>query len=343
MSINLATILIIFVGSINGVQTIAEGRCDLGENKFVLIPLGVKGSVDEGNLTAYLLSSTNSDKFISLDAGTLWAGLKVATQANSFVGIAKPEGSNLTLESLVLREHIKAYLISHAHLDRVAGLIINSSIDTKKSIIGLDRTINDIKDHLFNWRIWPNVGDSGASPYLSEYYYVVLPPSKSIRIPSTDMYVQAFPLKHGQFFESTAFLIQAGNHYVLYIGDTEPDQEGETPLKNLWNAVAPLIVKCSLRAIFIEVSRPYEQSDKEIEGQLTPNQMMDALRQLADLVDAEKKESALQGLTIIITNAQPSIFERETPPNEQIKTQLELLNNLGVRFVFPVQGQRLEF
>lgn len=341
--INFVIIFIVFFGYIGHTQINAQESQNIGENKFVLIPLGVKGSVDESDLSAYLLSSINSNKFISLDAGTVWAGLKAATRANSFVGIAQPEDSNLTLEGLILREHIKAYLISHAHLDRVAGLIMSSSIDTKKSIIGLNRTINDIKDNLFNWRIWPNVGDSGVSPYLSEYYYVVLPPTKRIHIPGADMYVQAFPLRHGQFFESTAFLVQAGNYYVLYIGDTEPDQEGVTSLKDLWNEIKPLVEKHSLRGIFIEVSRPDEQSSKNIEGQLTPSQVMESLRQLAALVNAEKVESVLRDLTIIVTNAQPSIFVREIPPNEQIKTQLELLNNLGVRFVFPVQGQRLEF
>jgi 3',5'-cyclic-nucleotide phosphodiesterase len=341
--INLTIILTILLGNIYTIQTIAQEQYDLNENKFVLIPLGVTGSVDESNLTAYLLSSMNSTKFICLDAGTLWTGLKAATKANSFVGISRPKGSNLTLESLVLREHIKAYLISHAHIDRIAGLIVNSSIDTKKSIFGLNRTIDDIKNHLFNWHIWPNVGDSGVSPYLSKYYYVTLPPKKRVHIPSTDMYVQAFPLKHGQFFESTAFLIQAGNHYALYIGDTEPDEETETPLKNLWDKIVPLIKKHSLRGIFIEVSRPDEQSDKKVEGLLTPSQVMDALQQLARLVNAENIEFTLQGLTVIITNSQPPVLTRETPQNEQIKTQLELLNNLGIRFVFPVQGQRLEF
>jgi 3',5'-cyclic-nucleotide phosphodiesterase len=70
---------------------------------------------------------------------------------------------------------------------------------------------------------------------------------------------------------------------------------------------------------------------------------MDALQQLARLVNAENIEFTLQGLTVIITNSQPPVLTRETPQNEQIKTQLELLNNLGIRFVFPVQGQRLEF
>lgn len=314
-------------------------------NKFLVIPLGVEDSVDESNLTAYLLASIDTNDFICLDAGTLWSGLRIAVNANSFPEIAESKGTHDSLEGLILREHIKAYLISHAHFSRVAGLVINSPIDNKKPIVGLTQTIDGIKKYLFNWYIWPNVGDSGVSPYLSKYYYVETLPKKRLRITGTDLYIQAFPLNHGTFSESTAFLIQAGESFILYLGDTEPDRDQtDKPqlMKDLWVEIAPLIKKGSLRGLFISVPRPNNQAAKNLENQLTPNGLMDSLRQLAKLVDEKDPKSALKALTIVIKNIQPNLTA-ETPPREQVKTQLELQNDLGVRFVFPVQGHRLEF
>lgn len=311
--------------------------------QFTLIPLGVKDSIDESNLTAYLLSPINANHFICLDAGTVWTGLKAGVRSGSFIGITTPKKSDLTLESIVLRQHIKAYLISHAHINRIAGLIVNSSIDIKKPILGLDHTIDAIKNHLFNWRIWPNLGDSGASPYLSRYHYVILPPKKQVHIANTEMYVKAFPLTQGKFFKSTAFLIQAGRQHVLYIGDIKSIKEENTPFfKELWKNVVPLVRKQQLHAIFMGISHPDSPSDKNMSAR-TPKRAMEALQQLAELVNATKSNTVLKGLTIIITNRQPSLLTTEIPVNEQIKTQLGLLNNLGVRFVFPIQGQRLEF
>jgi len=43
---------------------------------FKLIPLGVKGGIDESNLSAYMLAPANSNNYVCLDAGTLHAGKK---------------------------------------------------------------------------------------------------------------------------------------------------------------------------------------------------------------------------------------------------------------------------
>jgi 3',5'-cyclic-nucleotide phosphodiesterase len=37
---------------------------------FQVVPLGVKGGIDETNLSAYLLAPVNTQNYICLDAGT---------------------------------------------------------------------------------------------------------------------------------------------------------------------------------------------------------------------------------------------------------------------------------
>src|SRR5579859_4874614 len=80
---------------------------------FTVVPLGVRGGLDESNLSAYLVAAAGSQDCICLDAGTLYAGLEKAAPLFHL-----PPGA-------ILRSRIKGYFISHPHLDHVAGLIIN--------------------------------------------------------------------------------------------------------------------------------------------------------------------------------------------------------------------------
>src|ERR1700730_10696223 len=97
-----------------------------GKASFSVVPLGVKGGIDESNLSAYMLAPAGTHDYVCLDAGTLYYVLHKAVEAHVF-------GSS---ESVVLRHYIKGYLISHAHLDHIAGLIINSPDDAPKNIYG---------------------------------------------------------------------------------------------------------------------------------------------------------------------------------------------------------------
>ena len=124
--------------------------------KFIAIPLGCKGGLIESDLTSYLLAPAGDANFIALDAGTLLAGLRQAKKKGSLQNIKIPPDSPLNLEGVVLKNHIKAYAISHAHLDHIAGMVINAPDDSSKPILGLPSTIDTIRDHMFNWKTWPN-------------------------------------------------------------------------------------------------------------------------------------------------------------------------------------------
>ena len=123
------------------------------EEVFKVIVLGCSGGPRENNLSSYLIAPQSSNDFICLDAGSLLNEIYKANQKNSFHDIQVNSLSNLNFEGEFFRNHIKNYLISHAHLDHIAGLVINSANDTKKSIFGTNATINFIRDHLFNWDI----------------------------------------------------------------------------------------------------------------------------------------------------------------------------------------------
>ncbi|WP_183557063.1 MBL fold metallo-hydrolase [Mucilaginibacter sp. SP1R1] len=291
---------------------------------FRLVPLGVFGGIDESNLSAYMLAASGSNNYICLDAGTLHYGIQKAVANKAFTIPADQ----------VLKQYIKGYFISHAHLDHIAGLIINSPEDSSKNIYGLQSTIETIKTHYFTWQSWANFADQGEAPALKKYHYQVLTPGTETAVDNTELKVQAFPLSHSNL-TSTAFLVQSNGSYILYLGDTGPDAiEKSNNMQNLWQAVAPLIKAKKLKAILIEVSFPNEQPDKTLFGHLTPHWLMTEMEKLAALTSLEE----LRGLNIVITHLKP-------PAGNiiKIKTQLKATNKLQLNLIYPEQGKVINF
>lgn len=294
------------------------------KSSFDLIPLGVKGGTDESNMSCYMLGPSGSEQFVALDAGTVYAGLQKAVAQKTFALTA----------SQVMRKYIKGYFISHPHLDHVSGLIINSPGDTAKSIYATQKCMNIMQEHYFNDKTWVNFGDAGLGVLLKKYHYATLPLEKEEKISNTDMTVKAFSLSHIEPFESTAFLIKHQDSYVLYLGDTGPDElEKAGKLKNLWKNIATLIQNRQLKGILIEVSFPNEQPNHLLFGHLTPQWLMKEMSILADLAGKEN----MKGLNVVITHLKPPTIN-EQKIIEQVKAQ----NSLGLNIIFPQQGEKIK-
>ncbi|MGE0822282.1 MAG: MBL fold metallo-hydrolase [Candidatus Binatia bacterium] len=312
------------------------------EPKFIAIALGTSGGLTESNLTAYLLAPAGSTDFVALDAGTLLTGLEQANRQGSLSLIPAPPDSLLTTEGYVLTHHIKAYLISHAHLDHLAGLVANSPDDTKKKILGLPSTIDILRDHLFNGKLWPNFADEGSGFQLKKYHFVRLQPGKDHPVDGTQLAVRPFALCHAGG-PSTAFLLRTNETYALYLGDTGPDEiEKCHNLQQLWQTVAPLVQQKKLRGIFSEISYPDPRESARLYGHLTPRWLMTELQQLARMVNPQQPTTALRDLTVIVTHIKPT-FQRGPSPRNLIIQQVNDGNTLGIRFVFPEQGERIDF
>jgi 3',5'-cyclic-nucleotide phosphodiesterase len=287
---------------------------------FKVIPLGVYGSTHESNLSSYLLAVKNTDNYVCVDAGVLHDGIEKAIQKRSINGNADD----------VLKKDIKGYLISHPHLDHVAGLIINSPDDSSKNIYALPFTINTIEEKYFSWQSWANFGDEGEKPVLKKYHYVNLSEDSETALSSTKMFVRPFELSHANPYKSTAFLVRYDSSYILYLGDTGADTiEHSNKLQLLWKYVAPLIQNDHLKGIFIEVSFPDEQSQGKLFGHLTPALLMDEMKVLSALSGA----SSLKKVPVVITHIKP------VGNNEMlIKKELNQQNALMLKLIFPEQG-----
>lgn len=305
---------------------------------FKVIVLGSGGGPLEGDLSSYLIAPKDSSNFIAIDAGTLLEGIYKANDQGAFEDVVVDPKSPWNVEGQILRNHVKGYFISHAHLDHVAGLVFNSIVDTNKPIYGLDSTIDYLKEDLFNGHVWPNFGNEGKRA-LNQYQYIRLHPNEIVDF--QDLQVETFLLNHPGCYLSTAFLIRYQDDYILYFGDTSPDAlETEKRIETVWKRLAPIIQEDKLHAIFLECSFTNKTADHELFGHLNPKFIMKELRALANRVDPKNPSSALKGLKVLITHIKNPPL-KGVSPSEVIQKELEEANDLGVEFLFVRQAEKI--
>ena len=306
------------------------------EPKFKVIALGCTGGPRESDISGYLIYPTdNPDEAVVVDAGTLLNGIIVADERGNLKDFKCEDGA-LTSVGEVFLKKVRGYLISHAHLDHISALVINSQADgSNKFIAGTDSTIKDLCDHVFNNVIWPNYGSEGFEPILKKYQYVRTPLHEMVDLPNMEMKVESHRLAHPHDYPSTAFLMEYRGRYVLYFGDTSPDAlEKEKHLIHIWRRIAPLIREGKLHGMLLECSVPDVDSAQVVYGHLNPKLLLQELHQLKQEVGGP-----LNNLKVIVTHRKESLLRQSSV--KQISEQIRAANNLDVEFIFPMQGDRI--
>jgi 3',5'-cyclic-nucleotide phosphodiesterase len=303
---------------------------------FELLVLGDAGGIQDGNLSAFLLRALSEPNYIALDAGTLVNGINVALSHHSFKDLPIKIDNTLSVTGSILHHHIKGYLISHGHLDHVAGLLIASPDDNNKPIYALKSVNQAMNENYFNWQAWPNFTNRGISPRLNKYQLIDLVPQQAINLKGTQLTVSAFSLSHS--IESTAFVIEYQNNMFVYFGDTGPDKvEKEETLATVWQYLAEQMRTKKLRGIVIEVSFNNQQPDDQLFGHLTSKWLMSELSYFYSLVEKKQKFEEIQ---IIISHIKYSL-KSGLDPRDIIQSELHLENTLGFKFKLAKQGQRI--
>lgn len=330
----LTCLFIVFCGQLQA--STETSTVDQHKPAFELVVLGGKGGIQDGNLSAFLLRALSDQTYVSLDAGTLVNGINIAQQRNAFDELTLVQDPQWNTTGTILRHHVKGYLISHGHLDHVAGLLISSPEDSAKPIYALPSVNQTLLDSYFNWQGWANFTNKGLPPRLNQYQLVDLVPQKSHSIADTSLKVTAFSLSHP--LESTAFVIENNQDLFVYLGDTGPDQiEKQGKLKALWQYLAERLKEKRLRALVIEVSFANQRPDTLLFGHLTPKWLIQELTQFHALVEDKAK---IKDLQVIISHIKYTL-KNGPDPKEQIEQQLDQANSLGFKFVLVSQGQRL--
>lgn len=305
---------------------------------FELVTLGDSGGIQDGNLSAFLLRALSEPNYIALDAGTLVNGINISLANNAFKNLPVKKDNSLSDTGSILHHHIKGYLISHGHLDHVAGLLIASPEDNNKPIYALKSVNQTMSNTYFNWQAWANFTDRGIPPLLNKYQIIDLVPKQTINLKNTQLTVTPFSLSHP--LESTAFVIEYQNSLFVYFGDTGPDEvEKQGKLAAVWQYLAEKMQTKRLRGLVIEVSFDNQRPDNLLFGHLTPKWLMSELSYFHSLVDDKQQ---FQDMQIIISHIKYSL-KSGLEPKHKIQQELQEGNKLGFKFVLAKQGQQLIF
>jgi len=124
---------------------------------------------------------------------------------------------DLTLEQLVKIDHV---FVTHSHLDHVTSIpfLVDTVcwMRTQPVVIHSTRdTIRILKEHLFNWKIWPDFSQipDGDNPFM---VYEEVTVGETVKIGKREF--TAVPANH--VVPAVGYLIDSGNGSLLFSGDT---------------------------------------------------------------------------------------------------------------------------
>ncbi|MEI6737906.1 MAG: 3',5'-cyclic-nucleotide phosphodiesterase [Pseudomonadota bacterium] len=181
--------------------------------------------------------------------------------------------SDLSLEELSKIDHI---FITHSHLDHITS--IPFLVDTvcgmrNKPVIlySTAETLQIIKDHIFNWKIWPDFSKI-PTPETAFMAY------REIRIG------EPITIKGRKFTAIPAMHVVPAVGYLLDSGDTRLIFSGDTTVNDaLWEIAN---ATTNLKYIIIETAFPNKERDLAIASKhLCPSMLADELMKLARPVE----------------------------------------------------------
>lgn len=351
---------------------------------FHLTVLGSSGGPLDGKTCSYLLHTLDLSildivqrripgKLICVDAGVgLSAINEIILNERSMAKLGTPEILRSYSDSLDLERYISCatspfnaphsgllyetalevlnsisdYLITHPHLDHIAGLVINlAGLDHTRTtnVWGLDFTILALRQHIFNGVIWPNLlcAENGNFVQLNSFGN-----QKCEFGLGEDFSVCAFSVNHGVVsdglqrqllacnYPSNSFLIRSNvlSRSLLIFGDLETSSLN----KQIWDAIAPLVALGLLAAIVIECSTCNVPEDTPLFGHLTPKHLLAELAYLGGAVGGARP---LEGLQILVGHVKENGLGIE--PRKTILAELQALEksySLGCVFSIALPG-----
>lgn len=215
---------------------------------------------------------------------------------------------DLSLEALLKIDHI---FVTHSHLDHIAAipLLLDTvmGIRTKPvTVHAMPEVINILKQHIFNWLIWPNFNQipNSANPFLIYSEITVDNP-----VTFNHKTITALPANH--VVPAVGYQIDCGAHSLVFTGDT-------TCSKAFWQAVNRIK---NLKYLIIETAFSNAESELALLSKhLCPNTLADELIHL---------------------QSQPEIFITHLKPGEDVTIMQEIAMYPSTRHCKALRQQQI--
>ncbi|GJE86807.1 3',5'-cyclic-nucleotide phosphodiesterase [Phanerochaete sordida] len=319
---------------------------------FDLVVIGCGGGPNETNLSSYFLKTHDAswnEGIISIEAGSGLGALERVLQNNP--GLLESPRSAAEVLSW-----IRSYLITHAHLDHVSGLVLaaGSLNGPTRRILSTRDVLKDIQG-IFSDRLWPNLASWNSRDPSAPLLYSQLTISERYAPVAKDVSVRVMPISHGQTstqqtYDSSAFFVRhdPSSKQLLFFGDVEPDSLSTKPRTiDVWRVAAPMIPR-ALDTIFIECSYPAGRPNEQLYGHLSPEHLAAELSALAQEVAKLRNNGTaqvLRGVRVYITHCKDDLAgQYHEPIHLVIATQVRNLvdqQNLGVEIIAAEQGMQI--
>lgn len=158
---------------------------------------------------------------------------------------------DLRIEELVAIDEV---FLTHSHLDHIAALpLLVDSVgglrDRPLRVHALPETIAALRDHIFNWVIWP---DFTQIPHHDHPWMVFEPLLPGETVSLGGRHVRSLPANHT--VPALAFHLATGDASLVFSGDTSPTEE-------FWQIVNSV---SDLRYLIIETAFPNRDRDLAI-------------------------------------------------------------------------------
>ena len=206
--------------------------------------LGCSGGISAGlRTTAFLL-----DDDILIDAGT---------------GVGA-----MTIEEMCRIRHI---FLTHAHLDHIASLpllldTLFGNVSEPVTVYGCKNTIKDLKEHMFNWRLWPDFSKLPNAETPTMRFETIEP---GVTIERDGRRITPVPVYHS--VPTMGYTIQSNGKVLAFSGDTM-NNDTFWPAVNAYDSLDILIVEAAFGDANAELA--------EMAGHYTPTTLAMDLKKL---------------------------------------------------------------
>ncbi len=249
--------------------------------------LGVYGSEGQGQRpTAFLVNDR-----VLVDAGTVPGALSTEEQ-----------------------REIEHALLSHAHLDHIAGLAFLTDTlaitAARRPVIAtsIAPVVDDLKTHAFNDSLWPDF-TTIPTPKTAVLGYRTLPEEVESRV--GELWVTPIPVDHT--VPAVGFLIHDGQTGFVYSGDTGPTEK-------IWQMARGLT---GLKAVIVETAFP-----NRLEG------LARAAKHLTPAMLTQEMKKMPSDLPLWIYHIKPHFFEETAEELQKIDSARIHILEQGKTYTF---------